>query len=362
MRSGKVLMALLAAVVLCGLAGQAEAVTFGSSDVLFVAYQPHGREFIVNLGPASNYLGATGPIDITQFSAVDISGAYGGTLPSSMNLAVIAGVGADGYLATNGPGAPSLVGSAIGAANQIRFLGSNFVSQAAPVSGNPNAGTIEFGNPRSYQATLNARNPGSLGNNVPFDAESPLSTHATLVPFYHAQFNPFAGIPASQALLGSFQVQADGTLRYFPLRNIQAVCVAGPKTLNPKSQGATFSISVTLTDVTDPANPLPVDLSRMDPAWLSQVGSTTLPVPFAGPGCGASDDGIWETLSSRTALGIGFVNPSDGDCSTMDGNRQDIISVLGRDTGSQPICFSSLVEGNAVTCCDQVDVLNKTQR
>jgi hypothetical protein len=362
MRSEKVLIALLAALVLGSLAGPAEATSFGSSDVLFVAYQPHGREFIVNLGPAAGFLGATGPVDITQFSAADLAGAYGGTLPSNLMLAVFAGVGADGYVATNGPGDPSLVGSAIGAANQIRFLGGNFSTLSTPVAGNPNAGTFEFGNARSYQATLDRINPGSLGNNVPFSVEALLPGHATLIPFFRAQSNPFAGIPANQSLLGSFQVQADGTLRYLPKREIQAVCSAGPQTLNPKSQGSTFGFSVTLTDVTDPLNPLPVDLSRMDPAAISQAGTTTLPVPFSGPGCGPADDGIWETLSSRTALGINFVAPSDGDCSTQDGNRQDIIAVFGADTGTQPICFSSSVEGNPVTCCDQVDVLAKTRR
>ena len=362
MRRASLLTLALAAALLSGSLVPTLAASFGSSDVLLVAYEPHGREFIVNLGPGAALTGATGPVDITQYTASDIGGAYGGTLPSNLHLAVIAAVGADGYLATEGPGDPSLVGSAIGAANQIRFLGGNFATLSAPVAGNPNAGTFEFGNPRSYQATLNRINPGSLGNNVPFDAEGTLAAHTVLVPFYQAQFNPFAGIAAHQSLVGSFELHADGTLRFLPKRTIQAACVAGPKTLNPKAQGATFSFNVTLTDVTDPANPLPVDLSRMDPAWISQAGSSSLPVPFAGSGCGPSDDGIWETLASRTSLGINFVAPSDGDCSTLDGNRQDIQAAFGRDIGTQPICFSSAVEGNSFTCCDTVNVLDKTRR
>src|SRR5262249_5258479 len=148
------------------------------------------------------------PVDITQFSAADLSGAYGGALPSNLMLAVFAGVGADGYVATNGPGAPLLVGSAIGAANQIRFLGAHFAGLSEPVAGTTNAGTFEFGNSRSYQATLDRINPGSLGNNVPFSVEVLLPGHTTLIPFFKAESNPFAGIPASQTLLGSFQVQA----------------------------------------------------------------------------------------------------------------------------------------------------------
>ena len=362
MRRATTSVLLLAAAVLGLAAGEVQAASYGASDVLLVAYEPHGREFIVNLGPASDYTGAAGPVDVTQYTASDIAGVYGGTLPATLNLAVYAAIGSDGYLSTEGPGDPSLVGSAIGAANQIRFLGGNFATLSAPVSGNPNAGTFEFGNPRSYQATLNRINPGSIGNNVPFDAENALPSGTINVAFYQARSNPFAGIPATQSLLGSFEVHADGTLRYLPKRAIQASCVAGPKTINPKAQGATFSFSVTLTDVTDPGNPIAVDLSRMDPATISQAGSTVLPVPFAGPSCGPLDDGIWETLSARTALGITFATPSDGSCSTLDGNRQDIVAALGTDTGVQPICFSSAVEGNSFTCCDTVNVLDKTRR
>jgi hypothetical protein len=362
MRSRKLLLLTLAAAVLGALSARTEAASYGSFDVLLVVYQPIGRELIVNLGPGAGYVGATGPVDVTQYTASDIAAVYGGTLPANLRLAILAAVGTDGYLASNGPADPSQVGSAIGAANQIRFLGGNFATLSAPVAGNPNAGTFEFGNPRSYQATLDRINPGSIGNNVPFNAESGLSSRPAPVPFYQAHFNPFAGIPASQALLGNFLVQADGTIRFLPKRLIQAACVAGPKTINPKALGATFSFSVTLTDVTDPGSPLAVDLSRMDPAFLSQVGTTSLPIPFAGAGCSSPEDGIWETVSARTAQGITFVNPSDGNCSTLDGNRQDIIAVLGRDAGTQPVCFSSSVEGNPFTCCDSVDVLDKIRR
>src|SRR5262249_14203528 len=158
-------------------------------DLLFVAYQPHGREFIVDLGPAATYLGATGPIVITQFSAADISGAYGGVLPSDLNLAVFGRNGVDGYLAGNGPIAPSQDGSAIGAGNQINGFGAHFSFASTPVAGNPNAATYDFGNVYSYQATLDARVRGSLGGTVPFSVESALPTRPILVPFFKAQFN-----------------------------------------------------------------------------------------------------------------------------------------------------------------------------
>ncbi|HKB08166.1 MAG TPA: hypothetical protein VKF61_07815 [Candidatus Polarisedimenticolia bacterium] len=361
-RMSKTAAVLLVVAALCGLGGAAQAASYSSTDLLYVAYQPHGREFIVDLGPASAFLTATGPVDVLQFSAADLAGAYGGSVPSDLQVAIFGSDGPDGYLSTRGPVSTSFIGSAIGASGQIRFLGANFANLSAPVAGNPNAGTFEFGDSRSYQATLNARNPGSLGNNVSFSVEGGLPSAPALVTFFKAKYNPFTGAPPSTSPTGSFQVRPDGTVRYLPLRSIQAACVAGPKTLNPKSQGSTFSFAVSLTDVTDPLNPQPVALSRMDPAYVSQVGAVSLPVPSSAAGCGFGDDGIWESPAARTDLGITFVDPSDGNCSTLDGNRQDILGVVGQQSGDLSICISSSVEGNPVACCDTVNVLAKARR
>jgi len=340
----------------------AAAATYGGTDLLLVAYQPQGREFIVNLGPAASYTGSAVPVVVTQYTAADLSGVFGGTLPVSLQIAVLGANGPDGYEATGGPSSAGLVGSAIGAANQVRFLGGNFASLSNPVAGNAAAGSFEFADPRSYQRTLNASVPGSLGNNVPFSVEATLAGAPIDVPFFSGRFNPFAGIPASQSLLGTFHLQPDGTAVFLPARTIQATCVAGPKTLNPKSQGGGFSFSVSLTDVTDPVNPVAVPISRMAPASISQVGDTTLPLPFSGPGCTSDQDGIWETVGLRADPFIVFSAPSDGDCSTLDGNRQDILAVAGRSSGSIPVCFNSSVDGNPVSCCDTVNVLAKSVR
>src|SRR5262245_16070234 len=166
MRGSRLFALLIATAVLVGLGGSAAAGTFHSTDVLFVAYQPGGREFIANLGPVAGYLSASSPIDITQYTSGDLAGVYGGSLPVDLRLAVFASVGVDTYVATNGPSDASLVGSAIGASNRIRSMGGSFASSSTPVLGNPNAGTFEFGDIHSYQATLNNPYEGSLGSTV----------------------------------------------------------------------------------------------------------------------------------------------------------------------------------------------------
>jgi hypothetical protein len=353
----------LAAVTLLAAGGpMVHAATYNNGDLLVVIYQPHGREFIADLGPASAFTGSALPVPVSQYTGSDLTGVYGGTLPSSLQVAVFGANGADGYLATGGPASATLVGSAIGASSQIRFLGGNFANLSAPVDTNPNAGTFEAGDARSYQNTLNGQVQGSLGNNVPFSVEGTLAGGSIDLPLFSGRFNPFAGIPATQSLLGTFRFGPDGTAVYLPARTIQATCVAGPHTINPKSNGAGFSFSVVLTDVTDPLNPIAVPLSRMSPAWISQVGGTTLPTPFSGPGCTADQDGIWETPSLRVDPFINFSAASDGDCSTLDGNRQDILAVVGRSSGATPICIGATVDGNPVACCDTVNVLAKSAR
>jgi hypothetical protein len=147
------------------------AATYNSGDLLVVIYQPHGREFIADLGPASAFTGSALPVPVVQYTGSDLTGVYGGILPASLQVAVFGANGADGYLATGGPASGALVGSAIGASSQIRFLGGNFANLSAPVDTNPNAGTFEASDARSYQNTLNGRVQGSLGNNVPFSVE-----------------------------------------------------------------------------------------------------------------------------------------------------------------------------------------------
>jgi hypothetical protein len=340
----------------------AGAVAYSSGDALFVAYQPHGRELIADLGPISNLTGASGPVALPQVSASDLAEVFGSPLPG-LNITLLASGGPDSYFATNGPTDASQVGSAIGASSQIRFFGGNTANLShALASGNTSAGFFEFGEQGSYQVTLNAAFAGSIGNNVPFSTESPFGGTAQSLSINRGQFNPFVGGGAHQSLVGRLAVAADGTITYQPIRQIQATCVPGPSTFNPKAQGAGFNVTLTLTDVTDAANPTPVDISSLDPVYVSQVGDVTLPVPFSGAGCTAGQDGIWETPGQRVGSTINFLAPSDGNCSTQDGNRQDIQAVLGAGTGNQAICVASSVGGNPVACCSTVRVLEKARR
>src|SRR5882672_4733080 len=99
-RTHAIAAALLVAAVLCGPGGTLQAASYGSSDLLYVAYQPHGREFIVDLGPASSFLSASGPIDVTPFSAADLAAVYGGSVPADLQVAIFGADGPDGYLST----------------------------------------------------------------------------------------------------------------------------------------------------------------------------------------------------------------------------------------------------------------------
>jgi hypothetical protein len=352
--------------VVLGLVGPAaaRALTYTRGDVLYVIYQPQGRELIVNLGPKEGFLDATAPLIISQFSAADVTNVFGSPLPANLRVAVIASADVDAYLASNGPSTISKIGSAIGAASQIESFGGNWLFSSLPDLGNPNEGTFLFGDLINYQKSLDGSSTGSLGGNVPFNVEVSLSKAPLLVNLFLGKSNPFTGDPPVAKLLGRLSLQTDGTLEYFPARVITAVCVANPQTVNVQSNGHGFSFDVTLTDVTDPANPASVDLSRMSLAHISQAASTLLPVPSLAPNCSASQDGLWEDVSKRTPTSITYDISSDGVCSTADGDRQDLISAMGNvlDGSTVPVCFKSDVETNAVSCCSQVRVLNKGNR
>ena len=99
----------LAATALAAGISASTAVTYGSGDLLLVAYQPHGKELIVDLGPSSALLGASAPVAIPQLGAADLTSIFGSPLPA-LKVALIAADGSDSYLATNGPNAVSLPG------------------------------------------------------------------------------------------------------------------------------------------------------------------------------------------------------------------------------------------------------------
>ena len=135
--------------------------------------------------------------------------------------------------------------------------------------------------------------------------------------------------------------------------------------------GSTFEIDVLLTNLCNPANPLPIDASAMTRSYISRVedafgNSTPLPDPFSLP-CelGAGERGIVENLAARSttgnAGGIVFNLPADGNCETLDGDRQDLNALLvdfphNRDA---TICITSSVYGVTFEACGRARVLNK---
>lgn len=191
------------------------AVDYRSGDLMFVAYQPQGREYIVDLGPAAAFAGAKGPVTLLALDPADLSRAFGQQV-DGLRVALFAAVGPDSIVSTVGPDGSSGIGSVIGASSQIHALGANATALGRLAEGNPHAVVFEYGDPGSYQSTLDASNQGSLGNNVPFDAETALGAVALRVPSYRFQFNPFTGHPASQKLLGTFVLEPQGRLTFKP--------------------------------------------------------------------------------------------------------------------------------------------------
>jgi hypothetical protein len=134
----------------------------------------------------------------------------------------------------------------------------------------------------------------------------------------------------------------------------QATCTASPEVLNLDSNGKPFGLTVALTDrcsgrALDPMGLTPLFVSAVNAPALGQV---ILPTPNSDPGC--TQDGIWETVSHRDGVDADtmtthFQAPSDGLCTTLDGNRQDIIRLLGNgpDGGKADISFAAGYPGAA---------------
>lgn len=122
-----------------------------------------------------------------------------------------------------------------------------------------------------------------------------------------------------------------------------------PALLNMRSRGRALRMDLVLADgltgeILDPLLMSPAHISRV---VIPSAGEIVLPAPSAEPGCDSTtEDGIWETLEDREllddgSLRISFRLPSDGDCSTLDGNLRDILALLsGAQNGENvSICF-----------------------
>ena len=161
---------------------------------------------------------------------------------------------------------------------------------------------------------------------------------------------------------------------------VQADCVISPSTFNLNSQGGIVSVTCKLLDVCDPANPVPISGSTVSQVYVSRVDSAndpgddvTLPdpstLPCPDPVLGfLYERGISENLDARDVSNANvtfkFNLPSDGDCSTLDGNRQDIAARLSAvpDNTSATICISGKTGGADFQSCMLVLVKNKGLR
>jgi hypothetical protein len=155
---------------------------------------------------------------------------------------------------------------------------------------------------------------------------------------------------------------------------VSATCDIVPTTLNVKASSDPFTINTT---VTDSCSGTPLDTAQLGTVWIAAVSSPTigtivLPTPSSAPGCDSfTEDGIWETRAARVITGNGgakfrFNNPSDGNCETEDGDRQDIIALLldVPDQETAQICYEAAYPGavGTASCCAPVGVNNQGLR
>lgn len=167
---------------------------------------------------------------------------------------------------------------------------------------------------------------------------------------------------------------ATGACRAIRFFVAEATADFSPGSINLQSSGTSFSIRTVLGD---DLSGTPLDVSQLGPAWISKIqapslGEILLPTPVADPGCdSALEDGLWETFEDRVVAGSGTVTlkfrvPSDGNCATRDGNRQDLIALLldVLDGETATICYSAghPAVSAPVSGCGPVVVINRGNR
>lgn len=225
-------LALACAVIAGGLAlpSITSAITYTSGDILYVAYQnnPPGAEYVVNLGPRTQFLNATTTFSLTKVTASDLDAIVGAT---ATNIWVgLFGVGTpatqDGVHTANGPRDDTQLNgsSMLGAVQQTDAFGSGLPIYGAPVpSGEPAATSfITSGDTGSYQSSLNASFQGSLGANLTYNVESRLSSSTGVristpkkIQFFEGINNTVSGAH-SRRPLGYFTLSGNGTITYSP--------------------------------------------------------------------------------------------------------------------------------------------------
>jgi len=156
---------------------------------------------------------------------------------------------------------------------------------------------------------------------------------------------------------------------------VQAECLINPSTLNLNAQGSSLSIECKLTDLCDPNGPEPIPGAQVDQAYIARAddaddpgddvilpdpSTLTCPDPQFGT---LFERGIVETARDNSARGatFKFVTPNDGDCRTLEGDRQDLMARLAAipDGGHAIICVASKVGAASFQGCTVAMVKNK---
>src|SRR5258705_8650199 len=161
--------------------GEIDASRLHRSDT-YVAYQsPNGPNYIVDLGPQSMFVNATGTLTFANVTASDLNGVIGASAPDIFVglFGVLNPSTRDGVLSANGPVSDGALAGAnvLGAVNQTHSFGGGVAQFSSPVpSANPAAASFANGGATgSYQSTLDAVTAGSVGNNLDWTVGTQLS-------------------------------------------------------------------------------------------------------------------------------------------------------------------------------------------
>jgi len=158
-----------------------------------------------------------------------------------------------------------------------------------------------------------------------------------------------------------------------PLVVAQPVCSINPSSLNLGAQGNSFTINLSVVNACNPGSPSPIPPGSLGIAHVSHAGNTTFPDPasFSCPDADGGtrfETGLFEDLAARSISGnsgsLKFDRASDGVCSSLDGNRQDLVAVMSDvpDGSNAQICVSSAVGGQVFQCCTSARVINHGNR
>jgi hypothetical protein len=151
---------------------------------------------------------------------------------------------------------------------------------------------------------------------------------------------------------------------------ILADCSMTPSTLDRSSQGRNVSFQCAFSRLEGGGEPVPIRYPVLTGAFYvsraDRADTTDDDVPLPDPTTVACPDpalgslfepGIVENAADRTATGgntiLRFNRPSDGDCATRDGDRQDLLGVLGGvpHKTEVTVCIRGVVNGETAEGC-----------